>query len=94
MLTHGQKALNVPVSKNSLYSVRYPWKNGTINNQDYPSVNAVLSDLEAIWTEVIVNDLEVERSDFKVISTKKKKKRCIACHIKTILELQCSISDP
>ncbi|KAG2203224.1 hypothetical protein INT46_002506 [Mucor plumbeus] len=61
----GEKALNVPVSKNSLYNVRYPWKNGTMNNQDYPSVNAVLSDLEAIWTEVIVNDLEVERSDFK-----------------------------
>ncbi|GAN02862.1 actin-like ATPase domain-containing protein [Mucor ambiguus] len=61
----GEKALNVPVSKNSLYSVRYPWKNGTLNNQDYASVNEVLSDLEAIWTDVIVNDLEVERSDFK-----------------------------
>ncbi|CEP08259.1 hypothetical protein [Parasitella parasitica] len=61
----GEKALNVPVTKNSLYSVRYPWKNGTINNQDYPSVNAVLSDLEAIWTEAIVNDLQVERSEFK-----------------------------
>ncbi|OAD05586.1 hypothetical protein MUCCIDRAFT_140793, partial [Mucor lusitanicus CBS 277.49] len=61
----GEKALNVPVRKNSLYSVRYPWKNGTLNNQDYTSVNEVLSDLEAIWTDVIVNDLEVERSDIK-----------------------------
>ncbi|KAI8645916.1 hypothetical protein BD408DRAFT_449924 [Parasitella parasitica] len=61
----GEKALNVPVAKNSLYKVRYPWKNGTINNQDYPSVNAVLSDLEAIWTEALVNDLQIERSDFK-----------------------------
>ncbi|KAK4519550.1 uncharacterized protein ATC70_009786 [Mucor velutinosus] len=61
----GEKALNVPVSKNSLYSVRYPWKNGTLNNQDYTSVNEVLSDLEAIWSDVIVNDLEVERSEFK-----------------------------
>lgn len=30
------------------------------------SLNAVLGDLEAIWTTVVTNDLEVEKSDFKV----------------------------
>ncbi|KAI9485473.1 MAG: hypothetical protein EXX96DRAFT_473196 [Benjaminiella poitrasii] len=61
----GEKALNVPISDNSEYRINYPWKYGTINNQDYSSLNEVLEDLEAIWTETIMNELEIERNDFK-----------------------------
>lgn len=62
----GEKALNTPISKDSAYRISYPWKYGTLNNQDYSSINQVLGDLEAIWTETIINDLEIERADFKV----------------------------
>ncbi|KAI7905787.1 uncharacterized protein BX663DRAFT_500910 [Cokeromyces recurvatus] len=61
----GEKALNVPIADNSEYRINYPWKYGTINNQDYNSINEVLEDLEVIWTESIVNELEIERNDFK-----------------------------
>ncbi|KAI8969925.1 hypothetical protein BDF20DRAFT_907521 [Mycotypha africana] len=62
----GEKALKVPISqKGSNWRLFYPWKDGTLNNQNYDSVQAVLNDLEAIWTETIVNELEVKRSDFK-----------------------------
>ncbi|KAI8992369.1 hypothetical protein BDB01DRAFT_778238 [Pilobolus umbonatus] len=61
----GEKALNLPISKDSEYRVFYPWKHGTLNNQDYDSINQVLGDIEAIWTETIVNELEVDRTEFK-----------------------------
>ncbi|KAG1222465.1 hypothetical protein G6F62_008954 [Rhizopus arrhizus] len=59
----GEKALRFPISKDSEYQLSYPWKQGTLNNTS--SLNAVLGDLEAIWTTVVTNDLEVEKSDFK-----------------------------
>ncbi|KAI9256290.1 hypothetical protein EDC94DRAFT_523256 [Helicostylum pulchrum] len=61
----GEKALNLPISKDCPYRILYPWKYGTFNSEDYTSLNAVLSDLEAIWTESIINELQVEKSDFK-----------------------------
>ncbi|KAG2234968.1 hypothetical protein INT48_005122 [Thamnidium elegans] len=59
------KALNLPIPKDCPYRILYPWKYGTFNSEDYTSLNAVLSDIEAIWTESIINELQVEKSDFK-----------------------------
>ncbi|KAF7727077.1 actin-like protein arp8 [Apophysomyces ossiformis] len=56
----GDKALNLPISENSDYRLFYPWKHGCLNNQDYCSLQAVIGDLQAIWTETIKNELEVE----------------------------------
>lgn len=60
------QALNTPISKDSEYHISYPWKYGTLNNQDYNSIQHVLSDIEAIWTDTIVNELKVERISFQV----------------------------
>ncbi|KAG0173952.1 actin-like protein arp8 [Apophysomyces sp. BC1034] len=56
----GDKALNLPISENSDYRLFYPWKHGTLNNQDYRSLQAVIGDLQAIWTETIRNELEID----------------------------------
>lgn len=61
----GEKALNVPMAKDTPYYVRYPWRNGTLNNQDYPSMQAALNDLEMIWTESIAELLEIEKASLK-----------------------------
>ncbi|KAI8380553.1 hypothetical protein EDC96DRAFT_491369 [Choanephora cucurbitarum] len=61
----GEKALNVPMAKDTPYYIRYPWKYGTLNNQDYPSMQAVLNDLEIIWTESIVDLLEIDKVAMK-----------------------------
>jgi actin-related protein 8 len=37
-----------------------------LNNQDYSSINQVLGDLEAIWTDAISTEMEIEKADFKV----------------------------
>ena len=62
----GEKALNVPMAKDTPYYIRYPWKYGTLNNQDYSSMQAVLNDLEIIWTESIVDLLEIDKAAMKV----------------------------
>ncbi|OBZ83100.1 putative actin-related protein 8 [Choanephora cucurbitarum] len=61
----GEKALNVPMAKDTPYYIRYPWKYGTLNNQDYSSMQAVLNDLEIIWTESIVDLLEIDKAAMK-----------------------------
>ncbi|KAI8079084.1 uncharacterized protein B0P05DRAFT_470427 [Gilbertella persicaria] len=61
----GEKALNVPMHQDTPYYTRYPWKNGTLNNQEYESMQAVLSDLEVIWTESIVQHLDMDKADIK-----------------------------
>jgi hypothetical protein len=40
--------------------------NGELNNRDYPSIEAVLGDLQVIWTESIKSELEIEDTDFRV----------------------------
>lgn len=60
-----KKALNLPINEDSPYRLFYPWKYGTLNNQDYTSVNAILGDLQVIWTEAIKTELGIEEADFK-----------------------------
>ncbi|KAI9321611.1 hypothetical protein BX666DRAFT_1004520 [Dichotomocladium elegans] len=61
----GDKALNLPTDQHQDYQLCYPWKYGSFNNQDYNSIEAVLGDLQTIWTEVIHTELEVEEKTFE-----------------------------
>ncbi|KAI9028212.1 hypothetical protein CLU79DRAFT_832623 [Phycomyces nitens] len=61
----GEKALNLPMTENSDYKLFYPWKHGTLNNQDYTSLQAVMSDLQTIWTDTINTELEIEEKQFE-----------------------------
>ncbi|KAL1935465.1 hypothetical protein VTP01DRAFT_4605 [Rhizomucor pusillus] len=61
----GEKALNLPISKYPQYRLSYPWKHGTLNCQDYDSVEAVLGDLQTIWTDTIRSELKVEDTNFE-----------------------------
>lgn len=61
----GEKALNLPISKYPQYRLSYPWKHGTLNCQDYDSVEAVLADLQTIWTDTIRSELKVEDTNFE-----------------------------
>ena len=36
-----------------------------MNHDDYETITLLLADLETIWTESIVNELQVDRADFK-----------------------------
>ncbi|KAI7864747.1 hypothetical protein BDF14DRAFT_1831607 [Spinellus fusiger] len=61
----GEKALNLPMEDNSDYRLFYPWKHGALNNQDHVSLQAVMSDLQTIWTEMIRTELDIEEKDFE-----------------------------
>lgn len=60
-----EKALNLPISKYPEYRLFYPWKHGTLNCQDYDSIEAVLGDLQTIWTDTIRSELEIEEASFQ-----------------------------
>lgn len=62
----GDKALNLPIDKHPEYQLFYPWKHGSLNHQDYDSIEAVLGDLQTIWTETIRSELDIEDKTFEV----------------------------
>jgi hypothetical protein len=39
---------------------------GQLNSVDYTSLQEVVGDLQAIWTESIQSELEIEEAEFKV----------------------------
>ncbi|KAF9355791.1 actin-like protein arp8 [Mortierella sp. AD094] len=61
----GQKALNLPPSKNHSFKLFWPVLGGRLNDQDYTSPRVVVSDLETIWTKVIQEDLGIEPNKFR-----------------------------
>ncbi|CDH56692.1 chromatin remodeling complex subunit [Lichtheimia corymbifera JMRC:FSU:9682] len=61
----GDKALNLPIDKHPEYQLFYPWKHGSLNHQDYDSIEAVLGDLQTIWTETIRSELDIEDKTFE-----------------------------
>ncbi|KAI7884089.1 actin-like ATPase domain-containing protein [Lichtheimia hyalospora FSU 10163] len=61
----GDKALNLPSDKHPEYQLFYPWKHGSLNHQDYDSIEAVLGDLQTIWTETIRSELDIEDKTFE-----------------------------
>ncbi|KAI8603230.1 hypothetical protein EDD21DRAFT_302599 [Dissophora ornata] len=60
----GQKALNLPPSKNHTFKLSWPIVGGKLNEQDYPTPRVAIADLEAIWTKVIQEDLGIEPKKF------------------------------
>lgn len=64
----GDKALRLPLNNNdnSDFQLFYPWKNGTLNHYDYASLQAVIGDLQTIWTSAIHNELGIEDNTFEV----------------------------
>ncbi|KAG0023476.1 actin-like protein arp8 [Entomortierella chlamydospora] len=61
----GQKALNLPPSKNHSFKLFWPVLGGKLNDQDYTTPRVVVSDLETIWTKVIQEDLGIEPNKFR-----------------------------
>ncbi|KAF9908532.1 actin-like protein arp8 [Lobosporangium transversale] len=56
----GQKALNLPPSKDHNFKLFWPIVSGMLNDRDYATPRLVVSDLEAIWTKVIEEDLGID----------------------------------
>ncbi|KAI8069378.1 hypothetical protein BC940DRAFT_297583 [Gongronella butleri] len=57
----GDMAFRLPLDgKNDAYRLFYPWKHGSLNRQDYTSIQAILGDLETIWTDAIHTSLGIE----------------------------------
>ncbi|CAO3659418.1 unnamed protein product [Umbelopsis ramanniana] len=61
----GEKALNLPLDANPDYGLFYPMQYGQLNSVDYTSLQEVVGDLQAIWTESIQSELEIEEAEFK-----------------------------
>ncbi|KAF9438414.1 actin-like protein arp8 [Entomortierella beljakovae] len=61
----GQKALNLPPSKNHSFRLCWPILGGKLNDRDYTSPRVTVADLETIWTKVIQEDLGIEPNKFK-----------------------------
>ena len=70
----GSKALTIPhlylspppplPTIYSYYRLFYPFLCNTFNDVDYSCVQAVLADIERIWTDSLVHELEIPRSAF------------------------------
>ncbi|KAF9199589.1 actin-like protein arp8 [Haplosporangium sp. Z 27] len=61
----GQKALNLPLSKDHSFKLFWPILGGKLNDQDYINPRVTVSDLETIWTKVIQEDLGIEPNKFR-----------------------------
>ena len=53
-----------PVELN--YAVKYPIYGNFFNTRDYSSVQAILNDLEVIWTTTLKEKLKIDHKAFKV----------------------------
>jgi actin-related protein 8 len=56
--------LRIPLNP-SPYQLRWPLKRQRFNDDFYTSRQELLSDIEVIWQEAILNELEIERADWK-----------------------------
>ncbi|CAO3636423.1 unnamed protein product [Cunninghamella blakesleeana] len=63
----GDNALRLPINNDdkSEFQLFYPWKNGTLNHYDYTSLQAVIGDLQTIWTNAIHSELGVDDHTFE-----------------------------
>ncbi|KAG0291215.1 actin-like protein arp8 [Dissophora globulifera] len=61
----GQKALNLPLSKDHTFKLFWPIVGGKLNDQDYVTPRVVVADLETIWTKVIQDDLGIDPKKFR-----------------------------
>lgn len=48
------------------YTVRWPIRGHNFNSRDYPSVQMILDDIEAIILSTLEERLDIKRCDFKV----------------------------
>lgn len=49
----------------SSFTVKWPMRGNRLNTRDYESVQAVLSDIETIWSEALLQELKIVRSQYK-----------------------------
>ncbi|KAI1313897.1 actin-like protein arp8 [Mortierella claussenii] len=61
----GQKALNLPPSKDHNFKLFWPIVGSKLNDRDYVNPRVVVADLETIWTKVIQEDLGIEPNKFR-----------------------------
>ncbi|CAE6442101.1 unnamed protein product [Rhizoctonia solani] len=61
----GTKALMLGEPAASSFTVKWPMRGNSLNTRDYDSVQEILSDIETIWSMVLLEELKIPRSGYK-----------------------------
>ncbi|KIY53353.1 actin-like ATPase domain-containing protein [Fistulina hepatica ATCC 64428] len=64
----GEKALSLPEPEKFGYVVRWPIRGASLNTTDYPSIQLLLSDIEALLEDVLTQNLGVPPKDYRSYS--------------------------
>ncbi|KAF8603889.1 actin-like ATPase domain-containing protein [Ceratobasidium sp. AG-I] len=64
----GEKALTFADPAASSFTVKWPMRGTSFNTRDYDSAQAIISDIETIWSEALLQELEISRSQYKDLS--------------------------
>ncbi|KAG8741308.1 actin-like protein arp8 [Ceratobasidium sp. 414] len=65
----GEKALSFGDPEDAGFTVKWPMRGSSLNTRDYDSAQAIISDIETIWTEALQQELEISRPKYKVETT-------------------------
>ncbi|KAG8756654.1 actin-like protein arp8 [Ceratobasidium sp. 428] len=64
----GEKALTFGDPEAAGFTVKWPMRGNSLNTRDYDSAQAVISDIETIWTEALRQELKITRQQYKDLS--------------------------
>lgn len=64
----GEKALSFGDPAGSSFTVKWPMRGNSLNTRDYDSVQEIISDIETIWSEALLQELKIPRSRYKDLS--------------------------
>lgn len=49
----------------SSFTVKWPMRGNSFNTRDYDSAQAIISDIETIWSEALLQELKITRAQYK-----------------------------
>ncbi|KAG8718045.1 actin-like protein arp8 [Ceratobasidium sp. 394] len=64
----GEKALSFGDPEAAGFTVKWPMRGNSLNSRDYDSAQAIISDIETIWTEALQQELKISRAKYKDLS--------------------------
>ncbi|KAG9103247.1 actin-like protein arp8 [Ceratobasidium sp. 370] len=64
----GEKALSFGDPEAAGFTVKWPMRGNSLNTRDYDSAQAIISDIETIWTEALRQELKISRPKYKDLS--------------------------
>ncbi|CAE6509509.1 unnamed protein product [Rhizoctonia solani] len=61
----GNKALILGEPAASSFTLKWPIRGNSLNTRDYGSAQEIISDIETIWSTVLLENLDIPRSEYK-----------------------------